>query len=716
MMACRTRLGWIAPLMVFLVACAITWWNAAPSTTFHDSGEFALAAASAGVPHAPGSPTYAMLASAFVRLGPFSEPARGTNFFSGLMGALTLMLVFLLTRRWIVISFPTMRRCHVELAALTAPLVLFGSSAFLEQSFVTEQYTLLTALLAWLFVHGTILFESTRTLQIEPNSLPRRICGHATLLGFIAGLAVGNHPSQLCLAVPIAAILISSSRRGRRLQDFGQLAMWTCLGAAAALSVFLWIPIRSAANPVMDSGNGRTLHSFMRMLFREEFGKRPLSEAPPHFIGEWITSYDFLGQLGIAGCILLVVGFYVLARRGSVVLLWLALFVVPYAGGMLYAHLTQQGMNVNYIRQYGVTDWHIPIYTATAVIGGLGAAWLLESVSRGKPSPTAPGSITSAWKETLLPNMAGSALLAVILVFDAYVLRSASLRGFQDASQFVHDLMAPLPDGAMVLAVSDDVGGMLAYEAYGKRPPEKKLRVFFDKIQIGRCVSTSDGAGGWNAQRKMENVLQVDKDLENQPYRVPPVTPEEARSCRLFADVAGFSAENAKYMRPAGFLFEIMDRPVSDTEVLAAELEWRDKYPEALSRHPTQATSRLVCEARGIAEQFRGGYFTQRSLWALAGESYSRSLEWLPSDGEAWFCLGFARDKLHSSPELVKACYEEAIHYAPWLVGPRANLAELYLKEGNKARARELLQEELRLDPKNHAARANLELLNRQAK
>ena len=61
--------------------------GAAPGLVFHDCGEFAMAAASGGIPHPPGAPTWCLLATAFVKLGGFADAARGANLFSALGGA-----------------------------------------------------------------------------------------------------------------------------------------------------------------------------------------------------------------------------------------------------------------------------------------------------------------------------------------------------------------------------------------------------------------------------------------------------------------------------------------------------------------------------------------------------------------------------------------------------------------------------------------------------
>jgi hypothetical protein len=74
---------WIVALVVFIVSFATLTWHAAPSVTFHDSGEFTMMAASAGIGHPPGAPTYSLLASLFLKIFRFNDPAYGTNLFYG---------------------------------------------------------------------------------------------------------------------------------------------------------------------------------------------------------------------------------------------------------------------------------------------------------------------------------------------------------------------------------------------------------------------------------------------------------------------------------------------------------------------------------------------------------------------------------------------------------------------------------------------------------
>ena len=137
----------IATLVITFVVLA---WHAAPTVSFHDSGEFAMVAAGGGIAHPPGAPTYGLLASLWVRIVPVEDPARASNLFSAFCGGVTIALAGALAFRWSGAPAGASRGPSI-LAAVAASLLLLRSPAFIEQSTTTEQYTLLTALLAALW-------------------------------------------------------------------------------------------------------------------------------------------------------------------------------------------------------------------------------------------------------------------------------------------------------------------------------------------------------------------------------------------------------------------------------------------------------------------------------------------------------------------------------------------------------------------------------------
>jgi len=291
-------------LCVFAVTLAVMWWNAAPTVTFHDSGEFAMAAASGGIPHPPGAPSWTIPATIFVKLGGFQDPARGTNLLSGLWAALTLALLCGLTQTWASLAFPKLPRWGPPVAGVTSVLVLMHSGAFLEQSFTTEQYTLMTALMV------SILAAAT-SLVLRPRAWM------AGVLGLLWGLAMANHPSQVVLGLLVLWAILAASRQ----HGFLRLAGPCAAGLFAGLLVFLWLPIRSHANPIMDWGNIENWDRFKWAIMRKQWGTRPISRAPTNLLGDWFVSYDPMGQLGIVGLLLGVIGILALVKKQT---MWLA--------------------------------------------------------------------------------------------------------------------------------------------------------------------------------------------------------------------------------------------------------------------------------------------------------------------------------------------------------------------------------------------------------
>ena len=87
-------------LLLFLAFAALGVFQAAPSVTTGDAGEFAAAAASWGVPHAPGYATWTVLAKALGTALPLGNWAYRANLLSALCAAAALALLCDALRRW----------------------------------------------------------------------------------------------------------------------------------------------------------------------------------------------------------------------------------------------------------------------------------------------------------------------------------------------------------------------------------------------------------------------------------------------------------------------------------------------------------------------------------------------------------------------------------------------------------------------------------------
>lgn len=713
-------------LAVTVAATAWLWQHAAPGVTFHDSGEFALAAASAGIAHPPGAPTWVAPASAFVRLGGFADAARGTNLFSGLCGGLTLGLASALVTIWMALLWPGISRRARAIGGVSAALVLLHAPAFLEQSLTTEQYTLMTV-----FIGATLLVA---TLLVHVARHGGDVLPPAVLLGLLWGLAIGNHPTQVVLGVTVGWACLAAAwpafkaRSGRgeagppRAGGWWKPPLVAVAGLAVGLLVFLWLPLRSHADPIMDWGNVETLDRFIWAMTRRQWGSRALSDAPAGFVLEWIETYEFIGHLGVVGCALALFGIYVLLKLQKTWLGWLFAASVPYAAVLLIGHMRQAGINLTYIQQYGVQDWHLPLYQAGAILAGMGAG-CLAGAWEPDPDPEtddaeARGS-APAREVTGPPGCLGWAVVVLMMTYMGFAAARStvehSLREWHAPERYLSALLTGLPDDAIVLTSIDSTANMLAYATHaqaarGGEPPGRW--VAYDTKQLPRAVAAAAAQGGWNAERRVAFLTGEAADPNFQPLRLDALTTQSARNRPLYAEYRAEHPEAASYMLPRGLLFEVLDRPATDEQVRAAEAATRERFPE-LFAYPGARAHRLEREAWATIHGLRGSYFIQRGMWREADAELARSVAWIPDNALVWFYRGVAIQHLGPPYDAAQA-YTWAMEHDPQLVGPRGNLAVMHAQAGMLHEAEELLLEELMLDPGNAAARRNLDLIRGQ--
>jgi len=241
----------LAGLLAFLVYL----FTVAPTVTSEDSGELIAASFSLGIPHPPGYPLYVILGKIFLTLFPFGEVAYRMNLFSALLGSAAVGMVVLLT----------LRLSAGRLVSAAAGLLAGFSAIFWSQATIAEVYTL-TAVVFLGILHIVILY------LLNPS--PARLCA----LAYLSGLSLTAHPGMvLILPGILLAILFRDPGLLRR---FGELLA----GASFALlgfSIYLYLPIRSLADPVMDWGDPETLAGFFGHLLRLQYSGQTVSPENP---------------------------------------------------------------------------------------------------------------------------------------------------------------------------------------------------------------------------------------------------------------------------------------------------------------------------------------------------------------------------------------------------------------------------------------------------
>jgi len=414
-------------LALFVGASAVYSLTRAPGITFAhrgaDGGDFLAAAATWGVPHPPGYPTYTLVLRLFMAL-PVGEPAAAGNLLSTVMGAVAVVGCGSII--WELIHRQAHGRSRRRLPLIvSAGALTFGFFPLVwSQALVTEVYSFHLALVA---VTLALLLRWRRTGKGLAWS------------AFLFGLGLTHHLTMAFVAPAALAILVGGRHH---LVDTVQSTSgkvhfrWhQTLSAVPAfllgLAPYAYAPLAARRLPPINWENPQTWRNFQRMVFAIRYRQNLLEPTPSEVlarVGEWL--HDFPPTYFLPFYLLVVVG-----------LLWLLLR--DPAGGVSTALLA--ALVTGYALGYGTSDYWVnllPVMMMVAVWLACGfwlvAAWLGRQRWR-----------TAAHLAVLIPYSVPLALL---------VTQWGALDVHQDrgAIEYVEGLRQSVEPDALVFARGDE--------------------------------------------------------------------------------------------------------------------------------------------------------------------------------------------------------------------------------------------------------------------
>jgi hypothetical protein len=577
---------------LFAASLALYAHTLAPSvaTLFDDSLEFPLVAHRLAIAHPTGYPLYTLLAKIY-SLGSSRSVAGSVNFLSALAAALTVALVYLVTRQWVRRRWP----------ALLASVFLAVSPVFWSQSVVAEVYTLNTAFVAailwlvWLWARRPLLpVEPFSLLQVGPqmqpmlflpagrlgSRLPRglrraayrlrdgyrrvfprvppkhRFRPHPRLYALAAlyGLSLAHHRSMLLLAPALLAFVLlveprlfrrpallgpEHPERPRWLQVAGRPVVLLALAFLGPLLLYLYLPLRGHIGS-LDGAYTNTWTGFWQWVtgsgYNVFLGDNPLAR---DLDGAFYAGL-FWRQFGPMGLALALLGLLSLLRRGRVLCLT-GLAFLAYAGfAILY-------------RVPDVEVFFLPAFLFVSLWIGIGLDYATHLLRlRG-------------------PSLALRRLLAVslVLLLLASIVQplSIALRNGPDLDLgqhwIVHDfgrhlLQQPLPANSTVVGLLGEMT-LLRYfqETAGLRPDVEtiaadeegpRLEAVQAALARGRAVHITrplPGLAGGHTLDTVVGLIEVDEELEtllrvNAPEGdIPPLPPETTAQPNLGLRLVG---------------------------------------------------------------------------------------------------------------------------------------------------------------------------------
>ncbi|MBI3258215.1 MAG: DUF2723 domain-containing protein [Ignavibacteriae bacterium] len=334
----------LAGFLVMFITLAIYILTANPDVGFTDNGELAAVCTTLGVAHPTGYPLFTLIGHLWSMLPLSVSPVLKLNYFAGFCTAVSAMLFFYLVEFLLQNSKPkisslkgkhTKKDKHAQtstsvslsnnsitiIAAVMALLYGFADTVW-AQAVAIEVYSLQLVIFTasiWLFLRAMV-------------SNDRRIL---LLWGLVLGLGFANHGTTILMA---PAMLFLFFKRPNEKVNFG-IERWKTIALLAlpfllGLSVWLYLPLRSAASPEFNWG---AVHRSWDKFSYHATGKQ---------FQVWMFTGEGIGanfklffrlipyELGMLGIVPLLIGMVVGWKRSKSLMFFLMLLII---GCLFYA-------------------------------------------------------------------------------------------------------------------------------------------------------------------------------------------------------------------------------------------------------------------------------------------------------------------------------------------------------------------------------------------
>lgn len=240
------------------------------SVGFTDSGELAAVVCTLGIAHPTGYPLFTLLGRFWMMLPVKLEQIVWLNMFSAFLTSSAVGIFFKTTLAIRKSSevFPVQNINRKEksdqlfiLASAIGSLILGFSTTFWSQSTAIEVYALhlvLVLFTVWSFIGG-----------LEDQLINQNIISSKLLLfAFVLGLSFTNHMTTILLAPGFLWLYFRTLGFSKNaFRKILMLVPFFLLG----LSVYLYLPIRSAGKPLLDWGHPATLERFIWHISGKQF-------------------------------------------------------------------------------------------------------------------------------------------------------------------------------------------------------------------------------------------------------------------------------------------------------------------------------------------------------------------------------------------------------------------------------------------------------------
>lgn len=428
---------------VMLIAWLVYWPTLAPTITWQhggaDSGDLAAAVATLGVAHPPGYPTYILLGYLWTALPFGGDLAYRLN----LMSATGAALAAGLTALTIAKGAPNRQLTPIIIMGSMAGGFLLALSPLMwSQAIIAEVYAPGLAMVALV---GWLLFQpaSGRT---EGHPTGAKLFG----IGILSGLAYGLVPQIILVGPGMLFILITYKEMRHPSKNvrliLKQRLMPLIIGGLIGLTIFVYLPLRAATQPLVNWGDPSTPARFWAMVTVSGYQQYTQLLTPNEWVDRLVDSLlQITHNLTGAGILLAGLGSYHLWRGNRAILGYLTSLI-----GLTILFRTSYPVSGNIV-------YLLPAIYGVSLLAGWGVCQLLMTAQR--------------YLDNRLVSLMGLGFIVTLFIRSLLLTPQFDLSHDKQAAHFGEQTLAHLPPQAIVISNRDATTFSLWYQqALDNRP------------------------------------------------------------------------------------------------------------------------------------------------------------------------------------------------------------------------------------------------------
>ena len=415
--------SWLASFAVYL--STISSFSA-----FGDSPEFVTAAATLGVPHAPGYPLYTMIAHACTKL-PWGTIAWRVNLVSAVFASLAVGLTYMITTYVVRQIFPKLKPFFVVCTSFAGAMILAFSSVFWLNAIVAEVFSL-NCFFAALLIYLILVWREKR---LNGTTSAKK---WFYVFAFTAGFSMTNHYTIGFLLFGFVYLIYRT--------DKDYLIDWNIILPATAafvfgLAPFLYLPWSAMHSPGLSWGDPGSWSGFWQVVSRGDF-KKPLTVASgllsstgimqqfPYYLKTTLRHFGWLLLLTVPLFGVLIAG----KKQRPLLWFFLILFLISGPLFVIFAsgYQTELSLRAAIMERFFLLS-EVPL----AILLSLGLAWLI----------------------TMSPQGIGVGL--IVLVFFGTFIKAKTDYPFLDQKTvtifqtYIHTVMSQTPQNSLYISYGD---------------------------------------------------------------------------------------------------------------------------------------------------------------------------------------------------------------------------------------------------------------------